>query len=220
MLDTIMDKGLTVHSPPPGETFKIGMAVATVLAPYKIAPNNLNDNSIVLKLAFGDSTFLFMGDAEHDLETEILAEGVDISSKVMKIGHHGSNSSTGSSFLKAVSPQISVISVGANNHYNHPSAVVLKRLADIGSEIYRTDLHGNISISITGDELKIATERTAGTHSQTPLAAEKQFIGNLRSKKFHFPTCRSLPAEKNRIFLDSREEAIAEGYVPCGICRP
>jgi competence protein ComEC len=182
-----------------------------------LVENNLNDNSIVLRLVFGSYAFIFMGDAESGLEDDILAGDAGISSNVIKVGHHGSTPSTGDSFLAAVSPEIAVITVGKNNSYGHPSEIILEKLTTIGAEIYRTDIHGNISISIIGNELEVTTEKTE--QSQI-IVTEEQFIENLNSKVFHMVICGSLPAEGNRTIFQDRDEAISDGYRPCGNCRP
>jgi len=129
-----------------------------------IAPNSdsyvkLNNYSAVLYLEFRDSSFLFMGDTEDQSEHEINKLWADISADVIKIGHHGSDTSTGNLFLSNVKPSIAVISCGKDNSYGHPVKSTLDNLLSIGAEIYRTDVHGSIVISSDGKNLEIAVEK-------------------------------------------------------------
>ena len=134
-----------------------------------LAPNNdqyedLNNYSAVLKITFGKVSFLLTGDAEDVSETEMLKSGQDLQATVLKVGHHGSTSSTTSGFLKAVSPKYSVISVGVDNDYGHPAQGTLSRLANAGVQVYRTDQDGTIVATSDGDTVKF----TASSSSSTP----------------------------------------------------
>ncbi|HBW73811.1 MAG: hypothetical protein UX10_C0011G0021 [Candidatus Magasanikbacteria bacterium GW2011_GWA2_45_39] len=115
--------------------------------------NNLNNTSIVFKLTYGRTQFLFMGDAEVPVEETLLASGVDLRVDVLKVGHHGSHSSTSEEFLKAVSPQYATISCGRNNDYGHPHLSTLKRLERFGVHAYRTDTEGDIVIMSDGEKI-------------------------------------------------------------------
>ncbi len=128
--------------------------VLTILSPVKDYYENLNDYSIVLKLTYKDISFLFTADAEYEAETNIVA---DVKSDVLKVGHHGSTSSTSNNFLKRVDPKIAVISVGKNNDYGHPHEKILNRLRENKVKVYRTDLNGNIVITSDGKKLKVRT---------------------------------------------------------------
>ncbi|MFA6393863.1 MAG: ComEC/Rec2 family competence protein [Patescibacteria group bacterium] len=111
---------------------------------------NLNNTSIVAKLVYGNTSFLFTGDAEEPEEKEILESGVDLSADVLKIGHHGSDTATGEEFLKAVSPEIAVIEVGKDNDFGHPSLRTIKKLERIKADIFRTDEKGTIRFISNG----------------------------------------------------------------------
>lgn len=123
--------------------------------------DDLNDKSIVLKISHGDNSFLFMADAGFDVESDLLKSGYDLKSDVLKVGHHGSKYSSGTSFLKAVQPQISVIEVGADNDYGHPTRAALDRLEAAGSAVYRTDYDGDIVVTSDGKGLTVTAERRA-----------------------------------------------------------
>jgi beta-lactamase superfamily II metal-dependent hydrolase len=118
-----------------------------------------NNASIVIRLTYGQASFMLTGDAEDAEETAILAGGADLRSAVLKVGHHGSRSSTGEAFLSAVEPQIGVISAGEDNRYGHPHQDVLDRLSQHGVTIYRTDLSGTITITTDGSTISVETER-------------------------------------------------------------
>jgi len=124
--------------------------------------DNLNNSSIVARLVYGETKFLLTGDAEIEVEKELLnltpllARGggeVDLSAQVLKTGHHGSDTSSSEEFLKAVSPQIAVIQVGKDNDFGHPSLRILKRLERAGAEILRTDKNGTVSLISDGKEI-------------------------------------------------------------------
>ena len=112
-----------------------------------------NTSSLVLKMAYGKSTFLFTGDAPISIEKKLAEEGSDISSQVLKTGHHGSKTSTSDLFLEKVSPEIAVIQVGKDNRYGHPSPEVLERLAKYGIKVMRTDQVGDIKLFSNGFSL-------------------------------------------------------------------
>lgn len=120
------------------------------LAPIGNGYENLNNYSAVLRLTFGKITFLFTGDAEDISENEMLSSGQDLKANVLKVGHHGSGTSTTSSFLKAVSPQYAIISVGLDNDYGHPAASTLSRLSGAGIQVFRTDQDGTIVATCDG----------------------------------------------------------------------
>ena len=130
-----------------------------------LAPNNeqyedLNNYSAVLKITFGKVSFLLTGDAEDVSEAEMLKSGQDLQSTVLKVGHHGSTSSTTSAFLKAVSPKYAVISVGVDNDYGHPAQGTLNKLADAGIQVYRTDQSGTIVATSDGETVKLTPSTT------------------------------------------------------------
>ncbi|MDD5291072.1 MAG: ComEC/Rec2 family competence protein [Patescibacteria group bacterium] len=114
---------------------------------------NLNNSSIVAKLVYGQTKFLLTGDAEAEVEKELLDVRVDLSAQVLKTGHHGSDTSSSEDFLEAVNPKLAVIQVGKDNDFGHPSLRILKRLERIGAEILRTDINGAVKIISNGKEI-------------------------------------------------------------------
>lgn len=127
-----------------------------ILSPVEDKYDNLNNYSAVLKITYKDVSFLFTGDLEADAEELLDFSKVD--SDVFKVGHHGSKTSSSQVFIEAVSPSYSVISVGENNNYGHPSDKVLNRLYNAGSKIYRTDECGDITVITDGKAINVKTE--------------------------------------------------------------
>ena len=130
------------------------------LAPNSDPYEDLNNYSAVLKITFGKVSFLLTGDAEDVSEAEMLKSGQDLQATVLKVGHHGSTSSTTSAFLKAISPKYAVISVGVNNDYGHPTQVTLNKIANAGVQVYRTDQDGTIVATSDGDTVKLEKKGT------------------------------------------------------------
>ena len=107
---------------------------------------NINDTSVIVKLFFGENSFLFCGDASKSIENKLIDKNIDISAKTLKVGHHGSKNSTSEEFLKKVSPDLAVISVGLDNAYGHPNPEVLALLEKYDIKLLRTDQDGDIKI--------------------------------------------------------------------------
>ncbi|KYH29222.1 MULTISPECIES: ComEC/Rec2 family competence protein [Clostridium] len=164
VITAIKDKGLKIAIPSRGTTFKLGEAVATVVAPSESSDyEDVNNYSIVIKLKYKNTSFLFAGDAEDILEKEIIKGGYDIKVDVLKVGHHGSRSSTTQEFLNKVSPKYAVISVGQGNEYGHPHKSTMDRLKSKGIPVYRTDEAGTIIATSNGNS--IAFNVKAGSYN-------------------------------------------------------
>jgi competence protein ComEC len=144
LLLAIQNKGLKITPPSPGSEYKLGEASFVILAPNSLSYKSINNHSVVTKIVFGNTSFLFTGDAESVSENEMLNKGFNLESNVLKVGHHGSNTSTSEKFLKAVNPEYAVISVGEGNSYGHPTQTILGRLNSYGVKVYRTDKTGTI----------------------------------------------------------------------------
>ena len=217
-------QGVEITVPAPGDSFMLGSARVQVLGPQKNY-DEPNDTSIVLKVTYGQTSFLFTGDAERTAETDILARGYDLSATVLKVGHHGSDSSTSYPFLREIMPEYAVIQVGEGNSYGHPTENTLSRLRDADVKVYRNDLQGDIICTSDGTQVFFSVEQnenvqTNPTQSEAVVEDVGEYIGNRNSHKFHVPTCKNLPAEKNRVYFASRQQAVDGGYDPCGNCKP
>lgn len=151
-------RGLTATAPHPGDSFPLGDARVTVLAPESERYEDLNNYSIVLLVSYGDTAFLLTGDAEAVSEEEMLGGGRELSATVLKLGHHGSNSSTTAAFLRRVKPQHAVISVGRDNTYGHPARSTMLRLKDLGIPVYRTDQNGTVVATSDGRAVTFNTK--------------------------------------------------------------
>ncbi len=161
MLMAIDEKNIPFSLAERGKTIDLDPAVSIqILNPGPQLTGDLNEDSVVLKIEYGQVAFLLTGDAGISTEN-IMAARYDLDSEILKVGHHGSRYSSGASFLEAVSPEISIIMVGEGNRYGHPTDEVLDRLRSIGSRVYRTDHHGTIVITTDGVKYTVTTSRGA-----------------------------------------------------------
>jgi competence protein ComEC len=213
------DQNVSLTVPKHGDKFKLGSADVEIVGPIN-PTDEPNNTSIVMRIVYGGTSFLFTGDAERGEEQDILEAGYGLSATVLKVGHHGSDTSTTYPFLREIMPKYAVISCGKDNSYGHPHDNLLSRLRDADATVYRTDMQGTITCTSDGKNIYFTTERNVNvqTNPAMPSEEESYYIGNKNSKKYHRPTCTGLPLEKNRTLFDSREAAIDAGYEPCGIC--
>ena len=243
-VDSLQEQNVSITVPAPGDTFSLGeRGLVTVLGPVRQAEED-NNNSLVLKVECGSSSFLFTGDAEDAEEQDIMAEGKDLSATVLKAAHHGSAYSTSDQWLSSINPQYAVISCGKDNEYGHPTEETLKRLDEHGVIVLRTDLQGDIIFREETGILNYEVEKNADADTlvpgskpeggedsgpQTRVASgqnqtrEGSYILNVNTHKFHYPGCKSLNQmkEKNKKeFTGDRQELIDSGYEPCGNCNP
>ncbi len=127
-----------------------------ILSPVLEEYDNLNDYSAVVKITYRDVSFLFTGDCETTAEEKLDMNAVK--SDVLKVGHHGSKTSSSPQFINAVKPKYAIVSVGENNSYGHPNDKVLNRLHSVGAKIYRTDEEGNITVTTDGTNIEVSAE--------------------------------------------------------------
>lgn len=206
--------------PSAGDEFYLADARVTVLGPRREYDEE-NDNSLILRISYGKTSFLFTGDMEETAEKDLISSRTNLSADVLKVGHHGSSSSSTYAFLREVMPKYAVISVGKGNSYGHPHEEVLSRLRDSGAKLYRTDLQGDIIAHSDGENITFKTSKNSEREVNTTINDEDgRYIGNKKSRKFHRTTCASLPNEKNAVEFSSRTKAEAAGYSPCGNCKP
>lgn len=214
-------QGLEVTIPKPGDTFYLGEVELQVLGPVQSYADP-NDTSIVLRVSYGDTTFLFTGDMEKLAENDMMEYwGTDsgiFDVDVLKVGHHGSDTSTGYRFLREVNPTYGVIPVGTGNDYGHPHEEPMSRLNQAGVVILRTDELGTILAHSDGVEISFTWENQNRSPANAEPALPEQYIGSKKSDTFHAPDCKSLPGEKNRVYYDTYEEAIEAGGKPCQGC--
>ena len=233
-------KGGGITVPAVGDKYKLGSAIIEILGVN--SSSEANNTSIVLMITYGDTRFLFAGDAEREAEQVILNSGRVLEADVLKVGHHGSESSTTYPFLREIMPKYAIISVGKNNSYGHPTDNTLSRLRDADVKVYRTDMQGDIHVTSDGNNVSITVSKNANADTLAPIVIEttpKQtepkeskptqsntgtdYILNTNTKKFHYPNCSSVKrmSEKNKsYFTGTRNEVLRMGYDPCGNCNP
>lgn len=153
VLNAIKNKGLTVTTPITGDNYSLGGANFTILAPNSTSYDSLNNYSVVVKLKYLNNSFLFTGDAETLSENEMINKGLDLKADVLKVGHHGSSTSTSQAFLDRVNPKYAVVSVGKDNSYGHPNKTVMDRLQSKNIKVYRTDESGTIIATSNGNDI-------------------------------------------------------------------
>ena len=217
-------QGKQITIPNAGDRFTLGSAQVQILGPVQKS-NDPNNMSLVLRVQYGQTSFLFTGDAEREEEQDILALGLPLNSTVLKVGHHGSENSTTYPFLREVMPDYAVISVGNGNSYGHPTEATLSRLRDAGVQVLRTDRSGTIICTSDGQAVTFSAEPEAPLSPSIPDsdAVVTTYVLNRNTKKFHYPTCKSASTikDKNKGYhTGTREDLIAEGYSPCGNCHP
>lgn len=158
LLDAMESTGTEGVTAVPGDQMEICGGILEILGPVKTY-EDLNDMSLVAKFTFGDTSFLFTGDMEAEAEKDLIASGADLSADVLKMGHHGSSTSSSEAFVDAVNPDIFVIEVGEGNSYGHPHRETLALLREWQREVWRTDLNGNILMVSDGREITVTSER-------------------------------------------------------------
>jgi len=161
LLDCIEKEGSTVQYAAPGNTYIVGEASITILGPVSDDDENLNNASIILSFRYRDTTFLFTGDAETAAESAaMLRNPTACNADVLKVGHHGSSTSSSELFLAAITPDVAVISCGSFNEYGHPHTAVLNRIKRFTDHIFRTDELGSIRIYSDGETLLVQSDRS------------------------------------------------------------
>lgn len=165
LIKGVQNKGMQFTVPKVGETFNLGEAKCTILAPNGTSYEDANNYSIVIKLEYGNNSLLFTGDAEDVSEKEMLDNGLDLKADVLKAGHHGSSSSSTEAFLNAVNPKYAVISVGKDNDYGHPHKETLQKFSSRGIKVYRTDESGTIVATSDGNDITFNTSPSTSNTS-------------------------------------------------------
>lgn len=195
---------------------------AKFLSPVSKNYKDINDYSAVVKIEYIDNEFLFMGDATSLVEKEILN---NCEADVVKVGHHGSKTSSSQEFVDKTGARIAIFSVGLDNSYSHPNGLVLKRWLNLGANILRTDTGGSITIKSNGRDLSLIKDNNEEQVLKESIISSKlnnyKFVLNLNSKKIHLPSC-SLAKNINSSNVDysneSSEHLLYKGFSYCKIC--
>ena len=158
LLDTIAEHNVNPIPISAGYSFDLGSSYVEILSPMK-QDNELNNMSAVIKITYGDTKMLFQGDSDDSIEKQLLMSDYDITADLLKVGHHGSNTSSSGAFLDVVNPEFAIISSGPDNNYGHPNTYVIERLEERNIKPYITSLNGDITIVSDGNDLLITTEK-------------------------------------------------------------
>lgn len=185
----------------PGLSFKF-------LAPVRTDYDNTNDFSIVSRIDYGETSLLVMGDAEAKAERDIIASGTRLKADVLRVGHHGSSTSSTREFLDQVEARDYVMSLGVDNSYGHPHRETMDNISLKDGSIYRTDEMGDIIMVSDGRKIDFNKE------SEKLEEDNRVFIGNRNTEIYHSQDCSYLPGKANRIEFRSRKEALESGFRP------
>lgn len=170
-LEAVLDSGADYHEPRTGEIFSIGPMEINVVHPANIT-GKANEESLSAKFTYGSVSFLFTGDADKQAELQMIDSGMDLHADILQLGHHGSNTSTDTSFLTAVNPDIAIYSAGLDNDYGHPHQEVVTRVQQAGIKLYGTDVHGTILIQTNGKQYTIETNKKGRINSRINKKSE------------------------------------------------
>lgn len=157
LMNSVSAEGATVHEAERGDSIPVGVLTFSILNPAQPLTMDTNNNSIVLSLSYGETDFLFMGDAGKQAESSMLPLLSDI--EILKVGHHGSSSASSPAFLNIVKPDIAVYMAGVGNTYGHPHQQTIDALKNVGAKIYGTDVNGTIVITTDGATCSVQTEK-------------------------------------------------------------
>jgi len=153
-LDAALNSNAAYHEPRAGEVYTFGSARLEVVNPAQLT-GDFHEGSIAVRVAYGDIAFLFTGDAELRTEQAMITRGHELQAHILQLGHHGSRTSSGLNFLRAVSPEIAIYSAGADNSYGHPHPEVISRLNGLQIPVYGTLVHGTIRIVTDGKDYEM-----------------------------------------------------------------
>ncbi len=222
MIKALQNKGLKLTAPTVGDTLNVGNATLQFLAPNGSKYQDLNNYSIVCKLKYGNTSYLFTGDAESLSEGEILAKQLDISADVLKLGHHGSHSSTSQAFLDKVNPRYAIVSCGKDNDYGHPHQETTDKLNKKGIEMLRTDVSGTIVSTSNGNDISFNVNTSNNTNTGNTTNDNTQdtksntvWVANKTAKVYHSSKECSNMKNPNQISLSDAQE---KGLKPCSKC--
>lgn len=231
-------KGGGITVPKKGDTYSLGRATVKILGVN--SDSDTNNTSIVLRIDYGKTSFLFTGDAEREAEQAILNSGANLNATVLKVGHHGSDTSTTYPFLREIMPKYAVISVGSGNSYGHPTEDTLSRLRDADVKVFRTDLQGDIHCTSDGSTVTFSVTKnknadvfgniggnssTQSTNPTTPAPTPETtpdstpsttmvWIPKTGSKYHSNPNCSNMKNPRQV----TKSQAISSGYEPCKKC--
>lgn len=238
-IDKLSQNGAATVFPDVGEKFTLGSATIEVLSPeeYNHEPN---DNSIVVNINDNDFNCVITGDATSEMEESMVEKNILSDCDLYVVGHHGSAYSSSSTFLHEIKPEFSFVSVGEGNSYGHPTEKAMENLKEINSQVFRTDIQGEVRCYSNGvdywfdktpcndytpgDDAQISdTEYVENTDLQISGNMNGSYILNTSTRKIHLPSCRyakSINVSNKKESNESLEKLISQGYIPCKVCSP
>lgn len=218
VLIAISNQGLKITKPVVGKEYTLGDASFQIIAPNSDDYEDLNDYSVGIRLVYGDTSYVFAGDADVVSEEEMCDNGFNLSADVLKLNHHGSRYSNNKEFVDAVNPTYAVISVGEGNSYGHPHAEVLEDMKQRGITVYRTDLAGTIVLTSDGKNIEFNSKGIQDTDQEDFKVDEtkQSYVYVTESgTKYHKEGCSYRKGKIQNLTLD---EAVQEGYTACSRC--
>lgn len=213
LLKWVDRRNAVITVPKPGDTFELGAATVEILGCN--AADDPNNSSIIMRIDYKDTSFMFTGDAEYEAEMAVLSTDCRLKATVLKVGHHGSYTSTSYRFLREVDPDYAVISVGKDNEYGHPHDEPMSRLRDAEVKVYRTDLHGDIICKSDGKKVTFETVK------EKPDTTDGAYILNTYRLKYHSVGCSnaySIAEENSEVYHGTTDRLLSMGYVAAGCC--
>ncbi len=233
LLDSIEEKGLNAIEGEYGMSIELDSTVdIEILSPSGAEYESLNNYSIVIRIAYGNADFLFMGDAEAIIEEEILKVGANVSADILKLGHHGSDTSSTEEFVLKVSPQYAIASCGENNTYGHPHESVIQLMDALDITLLRTYENGNITFTTDGGTITCSDGNTFvaeeslsdaaapdddNVTQDVPVKEDIEYVYLSKNNKYHMMSCRYYNDSFTEI---TKEDALAAGYAACKVCKP
>lgn len=223
LLTTVKNKKMKITTAVPGALEFDADLKVNILAPNSNEYKDLNDFSVVVKVTYSKTSFLFTGDAEEVSEKEMINKKYDLKADVLKVGHHGSQSSTSRAFLKAVSPGYAVISAGKENDYGHPDKAILDRLEAAKVKIFRTDIDGTVIAKSDGKTITFDKKPSSPASSEKSNAAvadaNRTVYYTEGGKSYHYSKSCSTLSRSKKILSGKLSEVIKLGKAdPCDKC--
>lgn len=220
-LDAIGNNGYKITIPNRNDKFNIGDGYFTILSDQTIDwGDDLNYSSLSLKVTFGEIDLIFTGDADKEVEEDILKANLSVDAEILKIGHHGSYTATSNEFLSKVSPQYAIISCGEDNKYGHPHIETIDKLNKNKIKFYRTDLNHTIKLSINNNNIDVFVDKIVENEIPEQENITK-YILNTNSKKIHLESCKYAQdiLDKNKsTHKGDYSSLLDEGYTTCKTC--
>lgn len=158
LMEEITTKKHTVVNPTLNQVFQLGDASMTIIGMIDDPDGNLNNYSFIMKVTYGNMDVIMTGDAEKEVEAATIALGANLDAEILKVGHHGSNTSSSPAFLDAIDPDYALISCKVGNKHDHPTADTMEKFKDRNIEIYRTDESGTVILTITANDVTFNTD--------------------------------------------------------------